>query len=98
MLRVKGDSFDLRQSGRLPKGSLTSIRSSRQRVTRLRGDLRFEAGVEDALEIIAELESSPKIESISSVRLDKLAQRRLQVYLILDTWILTTTGSNRGGG
>jgi hypothetical protein len=93
---ISDNSFDLRQSGRLPKGSLSAIARGK-RVTRLRGDLRFEAAVEDVTDIIAQLESSPQIESISSVRLNKLGNRRLQVYLILDTWVLSAS-SDRGVG
>lgn len=93
---VSGDSLDLRPSGRLRKGSLPSIARGKK-VTRLRGDLRFDADVEDAMAIIAELESSPKIESITSVRLNKLAQRRLQVYLIIDAWVLSADDSRRVG-
>ena len=79
---VSNDDFKIRPPARLPTDTLEKIvKRSNQRVERLTGELRFDASPEETLAIIAELESSADIESVSHVRLNKLAGRKLSVQL-----------------
>lgn len=96
---VSNDDFKIRPPARLPTGTLEKIvRGNNKRVERLTGELRFEASSENMLAIIAELESSPDIESVSHVRLNKLAgTRKLSVQLQVEAWILTSV-TRRGTG
>lgn len=96
---VSKDDFKIRRPARLPTGTLEKIvRGSNKRVEKLTGELRFEATSENMLAIIAELESSPDIESVSHVRLNKLSGRgKLSVQLQVEAWILASV-TRRGTG
>jgi hypothetical protein len=88
-------SFDMRLQGKLPTGALASIGDGK-RLERLAGDLRFTATTEDAMAVIAELESSPEIESIKSLRVTKDANRKVKVNLSLESWVLPSE-TTKGG-
>ena len=96
---VSNDDFKIRPPARLPTGTLEKIVQGRnQRVERLTGELRFDATPENTLAIIAELESSEDIESVSHVRLNKLpGTRKLSVRLTVEAWILSSV-ARRGTG
>ncbi|MEE8153640.1 MAG: hypothetical protein V3T53_01625 [Phycisphaerales bacterium] len=96
---VSNDDFKIRPPARLPTGTLQKIVQGRnQRVERLTGDLRFDATPAHTLAIIAELESSEDIESVSHVRLNKLpGTRKLSVQLRVEAWILSSV-TRRGTG
>ena len=96
---VSKDDFKIRRPSRLPTGTLEKIvKGSNKRVEKLTGELRFEASSENMLAIIAELESSPDIESVSHVRLNKLSgTRKLSVQLQVEAWILASV-TRRGTG
>ncbi len=86
--RVTKDSFNYRGATKLPRGALAKVIHPKKRLERITGDLRFEATQEDALAIISELESSPLVEAVSSVRLTRQSgPRKLTVDLTLDAWI-----------
>ena len=96
---VSNDDFKIRPPARLPTGTLEKIVQGRnQRVERLTGELRFDASPEHTLAILAELESSEDIESVSHVRLNKLpGTRKLSVRLTVEAWILSSV-ARRGTG
>ena len=96
---VSNDDFKIRPPARLPTGTLEKIVQSRnQRVERLTGELRFDASPAHTLAIIAELESSEDIESVSHVRLNKLpGTRKLSVRLTVEAWILSSVAGRRTG-
>jgi hypothetical protein len=82
---ISGQELDLRTKGRLPPGTLTSVTS--RRLDRLNVDLKFIATPEDAAAIIADLESSPVIASVNTVRLVKDANRKIKVNLSIESWV-----------
>ena len=96
---VSNDDFKIRPPARLPTGTLEKIVQGRnQRVERLTGELRFDASREHTLAIIAELESSEDIESVSHVRLNKKpGTRKLSVRLTVEAWILSSAAGRRTG-
>ncbi len=96
---VSNDDFKIRPPARLPTGTLEKIVQGRnQRVERLTGELRFDASPEHTLAILAGLESSEDIESVSHVRLNKLpGTRKLNVQLRVEAWILSSV-TRRGTG
>ncbi|MCZ6444967.1 MAG: hypothetical protein O6758_02155, partial [Planctomycetota bacterium] len=73
---VTRDSFNLRGATRLPRSTLSQIIQTNQLVQRITGDFRFDAAPDEAIAIIAELESSPMIEAISSVRITRVSGTR----------------------
>jgi len=97
--RVSEDSFNYRGSEKLQRGTLSQILRPGQRVERITGDLRFDASPEEAIAIIAELETSPTIEAVSDVRMAVLAGRqRVRVDLTVESWIVSSESRTRRGG
>jgi hypothetical protein len=92
---ISNDNFDFRPQGKVPGAGLTSMTGGK-RLEKLVGDLRFTATTEDAMAVIAELESSPEIESIKSLRVTKDANRKVKVNLSLESWILPSE-TTKGG-
>lgn len=90
-------SFDARAGSRLPPAALREIVSgSGQRVERVVGEVGFTATPEQAAAIIAELESSPEIESISRLRMVRSqSDRKVDVKMTVEAWILTGRGRGR---
>ncbi len=70
------------------KGSLDTITGNEPQS--ISAELRFEASPEDAMAVIAELESSRDIEAISNVRITRITgARRLKVQLTLEAWVFS---------
>ena len=94
---VSNFSFDARAGSRLPPAALREIvSSSGQRVERVVGEVGFTATPEQAAAIIAELESSPEIESISRLRMVRSqTDRKVDVKMTVEAWILTGRGRGR---
>ena len=96
---VTRDSFNLRGATRLPRSTLSQIIQTNQLVQRITGDLRFDAAPDEAIAIIAELESSPMIEAISSVRITRVSgTRKVTVDLTVEAWIVSAEPRRRMGG
>ncbi|MCH8343459.1 MAG: hypothetical protein IH983_05690 [Planctomycetes bacterium] len=96
---VTRDSFNLRGATRLPRSTLSQIIRTNQLVKRITGDLRFDAPPDEAVAIIAELESSPVIEAISSVRITRVSgTRKVTVDLTVEAWIVSAEPRRRMGG
>ncbi len=96
---VSRDSFSYRGPAKLPRGTLSRVIAPGQQVERITGDLRFDASPEDALAIIAELESNPHVEAISNVRITRQSgPRKVTVDLTVDAWIVSAERRSRIGG
>ena len=96
---VTRDSFNLRGATRLPRNTLSQIIQPNQLVQRITGDFRFDAAPDEAVAIIAELESSPVIEAISSVRITRVSgTRKVTVDLTVEAWIVSAEPRRRMGG
>ncbi len=96
---VTRDSFNLRGATRLPRRTLSQIIQTNQLVQRITGDLRFDAAPDEAVAIIAELESSPVIEAISSVRITRVSgTRKVTVDPTVEAWIVSAEPRKRMGG
>lgn len=93
---VTKESFGFRP-GKLSKPAMLG---GDKRIDRLSADLKFDATPAVAAAIIAELESSPDIESISSVRITKDASGKVKVHITLDTWMISfgNSSATSGGG
>lgn len=79
---------------RLQRTALANIAQGR-RVDKMSTDLKFVATPAVALAIIADLESSPDINSIYSVRMTREGNGRVKVQLTLEAWMF---GSESPGG
>jgi hypothetical protein len=94
--QISNDSFEVRKSASISGTPLAGI-SKGKSVSRLTGELKFESTPEVAMAIITELESSPMIESISSVRITRDAQPKVKVQLTIEAWVYAAD-VRRGGG
>ena len=96
---VTRDSFNLRGATRLPRNTLSKIIQTNQLVQRITGDFRFDAAPDEAVAIIAELESSPVIEAISSLRITRVSgTRKVTVDLTVEAWVVSAEPRKRMGG
>ena len=96
---VSADSFDYRGPSKMRRGTLSRVLSPGEQVERISGELRFEATPQQAMEIIAELESSRWIDAISTLRMTRLAgPRKVKVDLTVEAWIVSAQRRARVGG
>ena len=92
---VRNDSFDRRDLSKL-KLDHASFVPAGQEAHYISGDLRFEASPDEAVAVIAELESSPDIEAVTSVRMTRPGSaRRVKVQVTLEAWVLTASKSSK---
>jgi hypothetical protein len=89
------DSFDPKGAATMPevlRGALPG-----KRIERISGEVRFDASVEDAIAIIADLESHPAIESVTTVRIIRQSSiKKVRVNLTVDAWVITEGVQRRG--
>ena len=92
---VSNFSFDARAGARLPPAALREIASGAgDRVERVVGEIGFTSTPEEAADIIAELEASPDLESISRLRITRsqTLDRRVDVKMTVEAWVLGSRG------
>ena len=87
-------NFSARTRGKLPNNALTSIRQG-GRIDRYTVDLKFEATPQAAAAIIADIESSPAVHSINSIRMVRDTGGKVKVTLAFEAW--TLENKTRGG-
>ena len=92
---TSGFSYDAqRASTRLP--GTVNIGGTSDRISRVVGEVRFEATPAEAAKIISELESNPAIEAISALRIEKIENdTRLSVRMTVEAWVFGTRSSGR---
>jgi len=85
-------SYDAqRASSRLAGGAAMS---GGQRLSKVSGEVQFEATPEEAAKIIADLEASPAIEGISSLGFQRRdGERKLVVRLTVEAWVFAARSS-----
>lgn len=87
-------SFDSGAVSGFGRGGLAGV-LPRGQGARVMGEVKFESSPEDAMAVIAEIESDPSIHGISRVQLTRAGTRRIAVILSVETWIAT---SGEAGG
>ena len=96
---VFDDSFSYRGPSKLRRGTLSKVIRPGQQVEHITGDLRFDATPENAVKVIAALETSADIDAISSLRITRQpGPRRVTVVLTVEAWIVSTERRGRGRG
>jgi hypothetical protein len=94
---IGDQDFSLRTRGKLARNVLVQVLGSK-RGERLTGDLKFSAKPEVALAILCDLETSPDIEQVSSVRLTKDQNGKVKVHYVLEAWVIASEGSSSAAG
>ena len=67
--------------------SLPGVAGPGRRIEQVIGDLRFDATQTEVMEVVSDLESSPWIDAVSSLRLTRLEGRMIRVNLSLEAWV-----------
>lgn len=94
---IADEDFSLRSRGKLARNVLVQVLGSK-RGERLTGDLKFSAKPEVALAILSDLEASPDVEQVSSVRLTKDQNGKVKVHYVLEAWVISSDAAAAGGG
>jgi len=77
---------------------LSGVSANGEKIAKVSGELQFECSADVFSKIVADIESSPAIESISSIRLQrKEAERKLDVRMTIDTWVIPGKSATAGG-
>jgi len=86
--------YEARGSSRLPASALRDVLDENQRAERVTAEIQFEAAPDVVTKVLAALESSPEIDSISSLRLSRLdATKKLRVRAVIEAWVLASGGT-----
>ena len=87
-------SYDAqRASTRIP-----GLSASGDKISKVSGELQFECSPDIFSKIVADIESNPAIESISSIRIQrKEAEKKLVVRMTVDSWVIPSKSANSGG-
>jgi hypothetical protein len=84
---TSGFSYDAQRASSRLSGA-ASVGGSGDRLSRVSGEVRFDATPAEAVKIISELESNPAIEAISALRIDKIEnESRVTVRLTVEAWV-----------
>lgn len=88
-------SYDAQRASSSLPGAPVTVSGSGQRLSRVTGEVQFESTPEEASRIIEELEASPSIEAINSVKLQRRdGERKVMVRLTVEAWVVA---ARRGG-
>jgi hypothetical protein len=93
--RATSAVFSSRPGSRLPRNALVELTGGTGRIDRLTKEVKFDATPDAALAVIADLEASPHVDSISSVRIVRDAGGKVKVTLTIESWI---RGDDRAAG
>lgn len=95
---VSNFSFDTRTGGKLPASALSGVLPGNARAERVVGEVQFESTPDEAFKIIAELDSRPEVDGISSIRMTRVdASKKVKVKLVVEAWVLGSPGpASRG--
>ncbi len=84
---VSNPSFNIRFGGPLGGSALMSVTGG-ERAQIINGDVRFQASPEDAIEIIARLETRPEIAVIRDITINRVGNRRVGVRMTIEGWVI----------
>lgn len=91
-------SYDAQRASSSLAGAPVTIGGSGQRLSKVTGEVQFESSPEEASKIIEELEASPAIEAINSVRLQRRdGERKVMVRLTVEAWVFAARRGGRMG-
>jgi len=77
---------------------ISGLSVSGDKIAKVSGELQFECSPDIFAKIVADIESSPAIESISSIRLQrKEVEKKLVVRMTVDSWVIPTKSVGTGG-
>ena len=94
---VSNFSYDAQRASSSLPGAPVMVGNSAQRLSKVTGELQFESSPEEAARIIEELEASPSIEAVNSVRLQRRdGERKVMVRLTVESWVFAARRGRMG--
>jgi hypothetical protein len=91
-------SYDAQRASSSLPGAPVVVGGSAQRLSKVTGEVQFEASPDVAAKIIEELEASPSIEAVNTVRLQRRdGERKVMVRLTVESWVFAARRSGRMG-
>lgn len=88
--KVAGYSYEARTGQRVKDADAGMLGAA---IDRLQAEVKFEVKAEDLPKVIADLESSPVIDGISTLRIDKNEQtRKITVQATIEAWVQSAGG------
>lgn len=94
--RATNAVFSSRPGSRLPKNALIEVTEGTSRIDRLAGEVKFDATPEAALAILTELETSPYIDAVNSIRIARDTGGKVKVTMTVESWVRNVEKSTGG--
>lgn len=95
--RVAGSGYESQNGGKLPTNAFPSVGGPGQRFERARGQVTFETDVDELVGILGDLESHPAIDSIYSLRINRVGDtRKVSVKVVAEAWALAAKDARKG--
>ncbi len=89
-----GFSYDAQRASSRLSGAATL--GTGQKLSKVTGELQFEATPEEAAKIIVEMEASPSIEAINSIRLQRReGELKVNVRMTVEAWVFSARSTGR---
>lgn len=90
-------SFQPGSIGPIPQSALRDAIRPNQRAQRTSAEITFDAAPDVVSKVVAELEASPDIDGIKSLRLQRLdpASRKLRVRMTIEAWVIAADAPTR---
>ncbi|MSR28532.1 MAG: hypothetical protein EXS03_03020 [Phycisphaerales bacterium] len=94
---IANSGYESLQGGKLPTNAFAAIVGAGQRIERVRGQVSFETDADEVSAILADLELHPAIDSIYSVRLNRVGDtRKVSVKLLAEAWATSAKAARKG--
>ena len=84
---IKNDTFFQSKSSNIKQSTLPGIAKGGEKIERIKGELDFQAKPSTAMAIIADIESNPAIDAVSSVKIDKGESGKVRARLSIEAWV-----------
>lgn len=93
---IANSGYESLSGGKLPSNAMPSVAGAGRRIERIRGQVSFDADVDEVAPILADLEADPAIDAIYSLRLNKVPDtRKVTVKLLIESWALSSREARR---
>jgi len=91
--------YDSRATTTLPADALRGVIAPNQQAARVVGDVSFKAKPADVAAIIAEIESSPDVDAISRLTIEKSGKDmvNVRVTMTVESWVIRSRDARRRG-
>lgn len=88
--KVNGYGYEARTGQRVKDADAATLGGA---IDRLQAEVKFEVGADELPSLVAELESSPVIDGITSLRLERVdAGRKVKVQATIESWVISAGG------